>query len=43
MMNNSMESIEMPEFCSSLVIKSKKIRLIYYHPKNIVIKHTSIY
>ena len=43
-MNNSMESIEMVESCSLLVIKSrKKVRLIYYHPKNIVIKRISIY
>ena len=43
-MNNSIEYIETPESYSLLVIKSrKKVRLIYYHPKNIVIKRTSIY
>ncbi|MBA7545598.1 hypothetical protein ES705_37967 [subsurface metagenome] len=43
-MNNSMESIEMPESCSLLVIKSrKKARLIYYHPNNIIVKRASIY
>jgi hypothetical protein len=42
-MKNSMGSVEMPESCSLLVIKSrKKVRLIYYHPKNIVVKRASI-
>jgi len=39
-----MESIEAPESCSLLVIKSrKKVRLIYYHPKNIVVNRALIY